>query len=128
MKRPWLMNAAIAAAILWPGAGALGQDTVAVSRQVTVHLDGPWPTVAVSRQVTLHFAGLPATFATSRQVTMYANFSLGHAVSALRIAAGLQSATETEAAVFNLVGGIPGVDVGDAAQIARYAAGTASAP
>lgn len=106
-------------------ASASGQDTVAVSRQVTLHLDGPPPTVAVSRQVTLHLDSLPPTFAASRQVTMYANFRLAHAVSALRIAAGFQEATGAEAAAFDIAGG-PGVDIGDAVRIARFATGAAS--
>lgn len=107
-------------------------DTRAVSRLATLYTGPPGGTKAVSRAVTEYASSdQNATRAVSRNVTAWLGFSIQHAATALRIAAGLHTATPREKQIFDQIaagtsGGV--VDILDAVQIAIYAMNPAWLP
>lgn len=100
-------------------------STQAVSRIATLYTGLPGGTQAVSRAVS-EYTSSDQTYsrALSRNVTAWLGFSVQHAATALRIAAGLHTATPREKQIFDVItagtsGGV--VDVLDACKIAIYA-------
>lgn len=103
------------------------QATIVMSRELS--LDIPPNAVgarAVSHELSLYIPpGAISTYATSRELTLFTFFTFTDAATALRIAAGLQSATALQAQVYNIVTTAPSsnaVDIADALAIARNAA------
>jgi electron transfer flavoprotein alpha/beta subunit len=113
---------------------ATAQDpTLAISREVTAFTSvsaSPAPaTLAVSREVTAYTSQAtsapPATLAVSREITAFRYYSLRDIAAALRIAAGLRTATPVEVQWLNLATDAPStsvLDILDAAAVAMKAA------
>jgi hypothetical protein len=98
-------------------------STLAVSREATVYTPpNAVSTLAVSREAMLYVPpGAVATLAVSREGTLFRNYTLANAALALRIAAGLHTATPREHEVLNFGTPGDGVDIVDAVQVAYRA-------
>lgn len=103
------------------------QATLAISHELSLDIPpNAVGAVAVSREVSLYIPpGAISTYATSPELSMFTYFTFTDAATALRIAAGLQTATALQAHAYNIVTAAPStnvVDMTDAVAIARDAA------
>lgn len=101
--------------------------TLAISHELSLDIPpNAVANLAVSREVSLYIPpGAISTYATSRELSMFTFFTLNDAATALRIAAGLQTATPIQKHAYNVVTTAPStnvVDMTDALAITRNAA------
>lgn len=109
-------------AMLFAAADARAAGTQAVSREVVYYIPPSPATLAVSREAVYYVPPRPPTAAVSRTTTYFVNYRLSDVGKALRIAAGLEAATNSDRQVLDVVGGASAsvVDVLDATALGRY--------